>query len=179
MCRESKHSSLDHSHCTRSPCRCLSDHRSSRYPRQDRSHTPPDGTLPLRPGTTMILSSPGPMYFLGYPSAWLHVSSCRGTPIQSLRWDTPARTGWGTPSQYPLPPIGTRSGYPHQGLKEGTPMSGTGLEYPLPIRNGWGCAPERQSSKASTRYTAGCMPLAFTKKAPYFHAGGCSCIFKK
>ena len=75
------------------------------------------------------------------------------TPCTRLDVDTPPpRTGWGTP--YPA-----RTGW-------GTPPR-PGLDgVPPPSRTGWGTPSPvgRQSSTASTCYTASSMPLAFTQE---------------
>ena len=99
-----------------------------------------------------------------------------GTPIPSLdrggTQDTPQTGGGYPPSQYWM-------GYPQSGLDEGTPQIRTGCEYLPPPHSGhdfMGYSPpsrpgmgypspiRRQSSKASTCYAVGRMPLAFTQE---------------
>ena len=91
-----------------------------------------------------------------------------GVPHQALP------NGEGTPSfltggnpllpngDTPILPDGGYPGVPLSGLDGVHPLSGLDGGYPLSIRTRWGTAPP-PTSGASTCYTAGSMPLAFTQ----------------
>ena len=91
----------------------------------------------------------------------------RGYPHPVPDWRVPHPV----PIQYPSQ---VRTGYPYQDwmgvpplrLDGGTPPPN--LDWVPPIRAGWGYPPpplpRRQSSRASTCYAAGGMPLAFTQE---------------
>ena len=101
----------------------------------------------------------------GYPIPGLD----GGYPIQGLDW------GGGTPSQvwmggYPI--TGLDRGYPPTQVWTGVPSSqGThhpGLDAVPPLGlDGVPPSVRRQSSLASTCYTAGAMPLAFTQEEDF------------
>ena len=82
------------------------------------------------------------------PSGWWE-GVTKGTPSGL---DAPIKTGWG----YPID-IGLE--YPYPSLQ-------SGLDGVPPVRTGWGTPSpvRRQSSKASTCYAVGGMPLAFTQE---------------
>ena len=111
-----------------------------------------DGGLPI-PGGTQGTPQPG-LDSEGTPYQGGTQSGLNCTPHTS-------RPGWGTPL---LPTL--RWGTPP--LSDGVPLTWDGVTliktwpgYPLDL--GWG-TPPRQSSIASTCYTAGSMPLAFTQE---------------
>ena len=93
-----------------------------------------------------------------------------GTPFRGLAWGVPhLRSGWGVPTSqvrtegYPHPGVPSRQdwmGYP--------PAPSKTMGYPFPIQDwmGYSLPPlsRNQSSIASTCYTAGSIPLAFTQE---------------
>ena len=105
------------------------------------------GHIPL-PGPMSLQGwYPYPVLVWGYPH-----------PVLAQR-GTPARSGWGYSSSGldRVPPLK---------LDGGPPPIGTGWGYPSPPHPSGldGGTPPKDSSKASTSYTAGGMPLAFTQE---------------
>ena len=125
----------------------------------------------------------------------------RGYPVPGPDWGVPhPRSGWGVPhprSGQGVPcPRSRWGGYPVSGLDRGYPIPGPNGRYPHP-RSGWGTSvpPPPQSRldgviphpgldgvtpplpvgglirKASTCYTAGVVPLAFTQEDFLVHTG--------